>query len=141
MDGEKFHFEDLGVHEILELVEKGEIAVEEALKKERQGKQRKTLLDALEKITRKLSGAGDKKENVGPGDGGSGISTVTAEGAEPQDGKQESNGDVGSENAGAQKAVLLKNIKYKHKHYKIGQEIDIDENDRDAFIKDGIIEG
>lgn len=39
------------------------------------------------------------------------------------------------------KAVLLKNIKYKGKHYKIGQSIEIDTKDREAFVKNGIIGG
>lgn len=40
-----------------------------------------------------------------------------------------------------QKVKLLKNIKYKGKRYKIGEEIEIDAKDEEAFIKAGIIEG
>ncbi|MGG1157477.1 hypothetical protein ABE237_00795 [Brevibacillus formosus] len=40
----------------------------------------------------------------------------------------------------SQKATLLKNIKYNGKRYKIGDEIDVESMDRDAFIKSGIIE-
>lgn len=41
----------------------------------------------------------------------------------------------------ANKVTLLKNIKYKEQRYKIGEEIEIDEKDREAFVKAGIIEG
>lgn len=40
-----------------------------------------------------------------------------------------------------QKVKLLKNIKYKRKRYSIGEEIDIDAEDRESFVKAGIIEG
>lgn len=39
------------------------------------------------------------------------------------------------------KAVLLKNIKYKGNRYEIGQSIEIDAKDREAFVKNGIIGG
>lgn len=41
----------------------------------------------------------------------------------------------------ASKVTLLKNIKYNTQRYKIGEEIEVDEEDRKAFIKAGIIEG
>lgn len=41
----------------------------------------------------------------------------------------------------ASKATLLKNIKYNKQRYKIGEEIEVDEEDRKAFVKAGIIEG
>lgn len=40
-----------------------------------------------------------------------------------------------------QKVTLLQNIKYKGKRYKIGEEVEIDADDREAFIKAKIIEG
>ncbi|MGK5512046.1 DUF7210 family protein [Brevibacillus formosus] len=39
------------------------------------------------------------------------------------------------------KVLLLKNIKYKRKWYNIGDEIEIDTEDKEAFVKAGIIEG
>lgn len=41
----------------------------------------------------------------------------------------------------ASKVTLLKNIKYNKQRYKIGEEIEIDEKDREAFVKSEIIEG
>ncbi|GIP10402.1 hypothetical protein J1TS5_25720 [Paenibacillus macerans] len=41
----------------------------------------------------------------------------------------------------ASKVTLLKNIKYNEKRYKIGEEIEVDEEERKAFVKAGIIEG
>lgn len=43
--------------------------------------------------------------------------------------------------AKSQKVTLLKNIKYKRKWYKIGDETEIDAEDRESFVKAGIIEG
>lgn len=40
-----------------------------------------------------------------------------------------------------QKVTLLKNIKYHGKRYKIGEEIEIDSKDEEAFVKAGIIKG
>lgn len=39
------------------------------------------------------------------------------------------------------KVTLIKNIKYNHKRYKNGQEIEIDATDQESFIKAGIIKG
>ncbi|WP_019123695.1 hypothetical protein [Brevibacillus massiliensis] len=41
----------------------------------------------------------------------------------------------------AQKVKLLKNIKYHGKRYAIGEEIEIDSKDEEAFVKSGIIKG
>lgn len=40
-----------------------------------------------------------------------------------------------------QKVTLLQNIKYKGKRYKIGEEVEIDSKDEEAFVKSGIIKG
>lgn len=101
--GEQKAFEDLSIEEVLALVESGEYTPEQALDIERQGKGRKTLIAALQKM-------------VIPDD------PVT-------------------EDQNESKVRLLKNIKYKRKWYSIGQEIEVDDKVREAFVKAGIIEG
>lgn len=102
-------FDERSIQEVVELVERGEITAQEALETEKQGKNRKTLLNILEKM----------------------IGTTDHE-----------TDDSKKQNQENQKlsVTLLKNIKYKRKWYKIGDEIEIDSGDREAFIRAEIIE-
>lgn len=49
--------------------------------------------------------------------------------------------EKGASKPKSHKVTLLKNIKYNTDRYKIGEEIEIDPKDSEAFLKAGIIEG
>lgn len=114
-------FADLTVEQVLELVNAGEYTPEEAVEIEKQGKNRSTLIAELEKLS--------QPPNGDPGDGGDG----SAPASEPEKQKPKK--------ARKEKVKLLKNIKYNRQRYKIGQEIEIDPSEREAFVKAEIIEG
>jgi hypothetical protein len=111
MSDEQKTFENMSIDEVMTLIENEEITAQEALEIERQGKNRKTLIGLLEKML------GDP-------------------------GKDPANDESKSEpKPEKMKVKLLKNIKYNKDRYKIGEEIEIDSKDEEAFVKAGIIKG
>lgn len=103
---------DLNVDEVLELVNSGEVSVEDALTHEKNDKNRATLISKLESMT-----------------------------PAPTENEQESGSDTqeGTEEV-EDKVKLLKNIKYKGERYKVGQEIEVTAKDKKSFADAGIIE-
>ncbi|MGG4449646.1 hypothetical protein [Brevibacillus porteri] len=102
-------FDEQSIQEVVELVERGEITAKEALEIEKQGKNRKTLLNILERMIETTDRDSDDSE------------------------KQNQENQKLS-------VTLLKNIKYKRKWHKIGDEIEIDAGDRESLIRAEIIE-
>lgn len=108
-----YNFENLKVEEVLELVANGEITAEEAIEIEKQGKNRTTLIKELTELLNDDVDSSDVADNEQEGDTSAERTIVT----------------------------LNKNIKYNGQRFKVGEQIEINSNDVESFIKLGVIAG
>lgn len=109
-----YNFEKFKVEEVLELVNSGEITAKKAIELEKQGKNRTTLIKELTELLENKDESPEEESN------------------EQHDEKIVSD---------SKKITLVKNIKYNGQRYKVRQEIEINSNDVESFIKLGVIAG
>ncbi|MBY0122159.1 hypothetical protein [Bacillus sp. S/N-304-OC-R1] len=106
-------YKNLTVEEVLEAVKNEQLSAEKAFEYESQGKNRKTLLEALKEMT-----------------------------AEVNDSLEDSNEPNSSVNDPLEtiSVVLTENVKFGNTRYKIGNKIDVSPDDYEVLLKAGVIQ-